>query len=71
MHADEQFLATLLPQLVHDLQQAQALQGRHLHQVVCNGRLVWRDGEFIAQNGSSAHPFISNTTQEIPWPSTL
>lgn len=64
MRANDRTLAALLPQLVLDLQRAQLQQGRQLHQVVCNGRLVWRDGEFI-QGVSPPDSFDSTGFKEI------
>ncbi|MCY1384061.1 hypothetical protein D9M69_722640 [compost metagenome] len=70
MRADDQALAALLPRLVLDLQRAQALQGRQLHQVVCNGELVWRSGAFFPR-GASRNDFPHlPASKEIPWPST-
>lgn len=70
MRADDQTLTALLPQLVLDLQRAQALQGRQLHQVVCNGELVWRSGDFFPR-GASRNDFPHlPASKEIPWPST-
>jgi len=65
MRADDRTLTALLPQLVLDLQRAQKQQGRHLHQVVCNGRLVWRDGEFIQGDRPSHDMFDSTGSKEI------
>lgn len=65
MRADDRALTALLPQLVLDLQRAQKQQGRHLHQVVCNGRLVWRDGEFIQGDRPSHDMFDSTGSKEI------
>lgn len=70
MRADDQALTALLPRLVLDLQRAQALQGRQLHQVVCNGELVWRSGDFFPR-GASRNDFPHlPASKEIPWPST-
>lgn len=71
MHAGEELLTTLLPRIVLELQQSQARHGKHLYQIVCNGHLVWRDGEFTTNAGLSTKSFIPDTTQEILWPSTL
>jgi hypothetical protein len=44
MRADDDALTAMLPQLVADLQHGLLERGQRLHQVVCNGRLVWREG---------------------------
>lgn len=44
MRADDDTLRAMLPQIVADLQRGLQDRGQQLHQVVCNGRLVWRDG---------------------------
>lgn len=44
MRADDQTLVSMLPRLVSDLERGMRERGQRLHQVVCNGRLVWRDG---------------------------
>lgn len=44
MRPDDDALNAMLPQLVADLQHGLLQRGERLHQVVCNGRLVWRDG---------------------------
>ncbi|WP_440534019.1 hypothetical protein [Variovorax sp. YR566] len=43
MRADDEALAAMLPRLVADLQHGLLERGQRLHQVVCNGRLVWHD----------------------------
>lgn len=43
-------LSTLVPQLREEL----AAQGRHLVQVVCNGRLIWRDPNAQGQSDADA-----------------
>jgi hypothetical protein len=42
MRADDDALAAMLPRIVADLQRGVQDRGQRLHQVVCNGRLVWR-----------------------------
>ena len=42
MRADDDALAAMLPRIVADLQRNVQERGQRLHQVVCNGRLVWR-----------------------------
>jgi hypothetical protein len=55
MRADDDALAAMLPRIVADLQHGMLQdRGQRLYQVVCNGRLVWR-------NGFNASVF-SNTT---------
>lgn len=45
MRADDDALAAMLPRIVADLQRGMLRdRGQRLYQVVCNGRLVWRDG---------------------------
>lgn len=45
MRADDDALAAMLPRIVADLQRGMLQdRGQRLYQVVCNGRLVWRDG---------------------------
>lgn len=44
MRADDSSLPAVLPRIVADLQRGLLERGQRLHQVVCNGRLVWRDG---------------------------
>lgn len=51
MRADDQTLVSMLPRLVSDLERGMRERGQRLHQVVCNGRLVWRDG--VAMPGDS------------------
>lgn len=51
MRADDQTLVSMLPRLVADLERGMRERGQRLHQVVCNGRLVWRDG--VAMPGDS------------------
>lgn len=55
MRADDDALTAMLPRIVADLQRAMTLErGQRLYQVVCNGRLVWRDGADAATSiGSS------------------
>ncbi|ODV19263.1 MAG: hypothetical protein ABT25_26780 [Variovorax sp. SCN 67-20] len=62
MHADEATLAAVLPGIVSDLRNGLHAQGRRLYQVVCNGRLIWREeapaapGELsAADRGATAH----------------
>ena len=57
MRADDDALAALLPRIVADLQRdMQQLRGERLHQVVCNGRMVWREGVFMAAGDAAAIP---------------
>jgi hypothetical protein len=52
MRADDEALAAMLPRIVSDLQRdMQQVRGQRLHQVVCNGRLVWRDGTLSIPDG--------------------
>ena len=48
MRADAPALQTLLPQIVADLQRSFQTREAPLHRVVCNGRLLWRDGRFVS-----------------------
>ncbi|MDQ0086099.1 hypothetical protein J2W35_006480 [Variovorax boronicumulans] len=44
MRANDEALAAMLPRIVADLQHGMLqVRGQRLYQVVCNGRLVWRD----------------------------
>ncbi|MNV44737.1 hypothetical protein D3C71_1365060 [compost metagenome] len=47
MRADDEVLLALLPKLVADLQQGLRDRGQRLYQVVCNGRLVWREDAWV------------------------
>ena len=52
MRADDEALAAMLPRIVSDLQRdMQQVRGQRLHQVVCNGRLVWRDSTLSIPDG--------------------
>jgi hypothetical protein len=54
MRADDQTLVSMLPRLVSDLERGMRERGQRLHQVVCNGRLVWRDGVAMPGNSHSS-----------------
>jgi len=55
MRADDDALTAMLPRIVADLQRAMTLEhGKRLYQVVCNGRLIWRDGADAAASISSS-----------------
>lgn len=55
MRADDEALATMLPRIVSDLQHALLQErGQRLFQVVCNGRLVWRDGTWVPAVGHTS-----------------
>ncbi|MGJ7502500.1 hypothetical protein ACSFBF_19230 [Variovorax sp. ZT5P49] len=57
MRADDDALAAMLPRIVSDLQRdMQQARGQRLHQVVCNGRLVWRDGTAVAADSATSIP---------------
>jgi len=43
MRADDPASIAMLPRLVAELRRAFEARGERLHQVVCNGRLLWRD----------------------------
>lgn len=63
MRADDATLAAMLPQWIDDLQRAMRSRGERLHQVVCNGQIVWRDGKSApvrAAMGANApsYPFM-------------
>ncbi|RIX79090.1 hypothetical protein D3H34_15220 [Acidovorax cavernicola] len=63
MRADDATLAAMLPQWVADLQRGMRTRGERLHQVVCNGRIVWRDGvstplRVAVGNDAVARPFM-------------
>ena len=63
MRADDATLAAMLPQWVVDLQRGMRTRGERLHQVVCNGQIVWRDGvstplRVAAGNDAVARPFM-------------
>ena len=63
MRADDATLAAMLPQWVADLQRGMRTRGERLHQVVCNGQIVWRDGvstplRVVAGNDAIARPFM-------------
>jgi len=51
MRADDEALAAQLPQIIRYLERVQGHQSRRLHQVVCNGQLIWRDGRFAQRAG--------------------
>lgn len=54
MRADDVTLAAMLPQWVADLQRGMRMRGERLHQVVCNGQVVWRDGVSTSLDIASA-----------------
>jgi hypothetical protein len=54
MHDADAAEGTLLSTLVPQLREELAAQGRHLYQVVCNGRLIWRDPTAPAQADADA-----------------
>lgn len=54
MRADDDAMWALLPRIVADLQRGLRERGEQLHQVVCNGRLVWRDGAPVPAHGPPA-----------------
>ncbi len=57
MRADDEALAAMLPRIVSDLQHdMQQARGQRLYQVVCNGRLVWRDGSAGTADGTPTIP---------------
>ncbi|MDQ0016105.1 hypothetical protein J2W23_004506 [Variovorax boronicumulans] len=56
MRADDDALAAMLPRIVADLQRGMQDRGQRLHQVVCNGRLVWRDGAEAMATGDTSIP---------------
>lgn len=56
MQADTPALQTLLLQIVADLQRSFQGGDAPLHQVVCNGRVVWHDGRFVAGSDRSESP---------------
>ena len=56
MRADDDALAAMLPRIVADLQRGVQDRGQRLHQVVCNGRLVWRDGAEAGATGDTSIP---------------
>ncbi|MDQ0045436.1 hypothetical protein [Variovorax boronicumulans] len=63
MRADDATLAAMLPQWVADLQRGMRTRGERLHQVVCNGQIVWRDGvstplRVAVGNDAIARPFM-------------
>lgn len=49
MHEGDPALEAMLPALVADLQRGLEDRGQRLYQVVCNGRLVWRDGHPVGE----------------------
>lgn len=49
MHEGAPPLEAMLPALVADLQRGLEDRGQRLYQVVCNGRLVWRDGHSVGE----------------------
>ncbi|MGJ3703999.1 hypothetical protein [Variovorax sp. AFSI2.2] len=63
MRADDQTLVSMLPRLVSDLERGMRERGQRLHQVVCNGRLVWRDGVEML-GGSHSNTFDSIDPKE-------
>lgn len=63
MRADDQTLVSILPRLVSDLERGMRERGKRLHQVVCNGRLVWRDGVAMP-SGSHSNTFDSFDPKE-------
>lgn len=56
MRADDDALAAMLPRIVADLQRGVQERGQRLHQVVCNGRLVWRADAATAAAGHISIP---------------
>lgn len=55
MRADDDALTAMLPQIVADLQRdMQQVRGQRLYQVVCNGRVVWRDGAAVETDGTAS-----------------
>lgn len=57
MRADDEVLAAMLPRIVADLQRAMTQdRGQRLYQVVCNGRLVWRDRADAPMSEGSSIP---------------
>jgi len=54
MRADDATLAAMLPQWVADLQRGMRIRGERLHQVVCNGQVVWRDDVATSSHIASA-----------------
>ena len=60
MRADDDALIAMLPRLVADLQHGLLQRGERLHQVVCNGRLVWRDGTFALPDDRFISRFDDN-----------
>lgn len=71
VRADDVQLLSMMAQWVADLERGMRLRGDRLHQVVCNGRLVWRDGAWhsdaptnAASPADSGIPFNANPSQE-------
>lgn len=55
MRADDDALAAMLPRIVADLERdMQQVRGQRLYQVVCNGRLVWRNDAAVEMNGTAS-----------------
>jgi hypothetical protein len=60
MRADDDALTAMLPRIVADLQRAISLErGQRLYQVVCNGKLVWRD---VADAAASVDSSTGNSS---------
>ncbi len=71
VRADDVQLLSMMPQWIADLERGMRSRGDRLHQVVCNGRLVWRDGTWhsdapvnAASPADSGIPFNANPSQE-------
>lgn len=71
VRADDVQLLSMMPQWIADLERGMRSRGDRLHQVVCNGRLVWRDGSWqsdaptnAAFRADSGIPFNANPSQE-------
>lgn len=71
VRADDVQLLSMMPQWIADLERGMRLRGDRLHQVVCNGRLVWRDGTWhsdapinAASPADSGILFNTNPSQE-------
>lgn len=71
VRADDFQLLSMMPQWIADLERGIRARGDRLHQVVCNGRLVWRDGTWHSDALTSAAPpegrripFNANPSQE-------
>lgn len=72
MRADDDALAAMLPRIVADLQHGMLQdRGQRLYQVVCNGRLVWRNGfdasvssNITTPGGGNRPAVVDSYTQE-------